>query len=787
MSNSAWRLIWLFAAAFLLVACAADPNTDVAGDGPQTGRVLLWHTWTDERSQILERMLGDYQELNPNVEIISIAVAPDSFVDRFTERSGAGLGPDLALVDAGVTYELAERGLIRDLAPLNIDLSNYLATAVSMVTKDKNVYGLPFSVHTQVLYYNKDLVSMPPETLAELVNAVDLEHVFAFNTNFVDSYWGVGAYDGGIVDSRGRLLFGLGGFTNWLDFLNSTRGLPGFLLSNDADELEQAFVSGQAAYYVADSNRVADLAAVMGEDKVGIAPLPIGPNGGVPRPFLAVDNFVFTEAISAGELAVAIDLATFLGSAQSQLILASANLGGVPVNSQIRLTANLPPDILTIARQTRAAEPILYGNRKLWNDLQDGVTGLFDNYRQVSQGILTPAKMVEQTMAAFEDVYGMQPRMTFPEELCPKQPGAITVWHALQTDEARVFDELARQFEAICPGIHIKTQYVPDSEFAVKFIDATRNGEGPEMLFESSRWLPPLVEAGLLLNLTERVAPRFLQQFVPETVEAMRYRGRLYGIPESVSVLALFYNRSLVSDPPIDLQQLTQSVSATRRLALPVGFFWGYWGMQPFGGFTFDSFSGKVVDAAGLTTWLRALQKAQFQPGINYYFDDTKAEDAFAYEEAAYLVTGPWSLPRLRQETGVDRFRVVPLPNGPEGPASPILQVQGTMISADASALAIDLALAFSQFINLRQSQERFLGTGSHVTASVTVDLNRYPNLASFREQAKTASLVVENSNYVRLEQLGNQLYKDVLSNGADPAIAVPAFVDTVNAATTPK
>ena len=217
------------------------------------------------------------------------------------------------------------------------------------------------------------------------------------------------------------------------------------------------------------------------------------------------------------------------------------------------------------------------------------------------------------------------------------------------------------------------------------------------------------------------------------------------------------------------------------RLALPVGFFWGYWGMAPFGGFEFDSYSGRIGTTTGLVNWLSTLQQRDIEAGIDFYFDDEAAEDAFAFEEAAYLVSGPWSLPRLRQELGEARFQVVPLPSGPLMAGNPMLQVVGTVVSADADDLAVEGALAFSHFLNLHPSQQRLAATGSHVSASVTVDLSDYPNIEGFREQAKAAALVVENSNFARLEAEGDLLYQTVLIDGVDPEEAVPAFVAAVH------
>ena len=106
------------------------------------------------------------------------------------------------------------------------------------------------------------------------------------------------------------------------------------------------------------------------------------------------------------------------------------------------------------------------------------------------------------------------------------------------------------------------------------------------------------------------------------------------------------------------------------------------------------------------------------------------------------------------------------------------------MINANASNRSADTAIAFGQFLSSPSSQQRLLESGSHVTSNVTVDLAEYPNLASFREQAKVAELVVETSKFLVLEKLGDELYRTVLLEGADPEEAVSAFVEAVHAAT---
>jgi len=777
-----WAAVWL-SVVLLLAGCSFSNRPLTEEDRVPSGRLLLWHTWTGPEGVVLQDLLSSYRELYPDVTVIHVAMDAAALIERVVDRSKSGLGPDLILADAAEIYELAQAGLLHDLAPLQIDLSQTPSEALWMVGNGEHLFALPFSAHAEILYYNKARVQKPPETLAELLERVAAGEVFAQNYEFVDSYWGVGAYDGGIVDRDGRLLLGSGGFTNWLDFLSTARSLPGFMLKNDPDLLEAAFLNEEASYYVADSARYPGVAAAMGVDKVGISLLPTGPNGGIPSPFLRLDSFAFNRDSTETEFELARHLVGYLTDVPAQLFLASSALGRVPVHREVRLSANLPVNTLVVARQTRSAEPVAFVNRELWKDLVGGGLGFVDGYRQVARGVLSPERMVEQALAAFEQVYAMQPQQTRAEELCPVQPSTIAVWHALRTDEARIFAELADQFEGECPGNQIELSAVPYVEIKDRFAQVARAGGGPDLLFESSRWLAPLAEEGLLLDLTERVSPRVLQQFVPKAVENMRYQGRLYAVPESVTLLALYYNRELTNEVPFEFSQLAQLATSARPLALPSRFYTLYFGMAAYGPFEFDSYTGELRETAGLVAWLTALQSLAAQPGIDLYFQDSEADDAFAYEEAAYLVNGPWLLPRLHQELGADRFRVAPLPGGPFGPAGPMLQVQGAMINANASPLAIDLALAFSYFLNLPESQRRFLETNSHVTASVTVDLAGYPNLKGFHDQIKSAVSVTENNNFALLEQLGDDLYRSVLLDGKDPAAAAAEFAAAVKAA----
>ena len=84
-------------------------------------------------------------------------------------------------IDARLVYELAQAGLLKDIGPRDdIDTSLFLNAALNTVRDDEQLYGLPFSVHTQVLYYNSALVTTPPATLDEWTAQSSNEQKAAF-------------------------------------------------------------------------------------------------------------------------------------------------------------------------------------------------------------------------------------------------------------------------------------------------------------------------------------------------------------------------------------------------------------------------------------------------------------------------------------------------------------------------------------------------------------------------------------------------------------------------------
>jgi ABC-type glycerol-3-phosphate transport system substrate-binding protein len=748
------------------------------GQGAREGSLLVWHTWSGGAGKVLEAMLARYMALRPGVRIVTTAVDEQEIAKAFADRNAGGLGPDLLLVDAGTLYDLATARLLRDVSSSSLDFTQIKSGPLRMVSDGDAVYGLPFAGKTEVLFYNRKQVTGAPADYWDWLARDEAGETFALNPGFVNAYWGVGALGGGTIDpTTGEVLLRLGGFKNWLEGLRRMRAQPGSIMDDDPEVLRQAFIGGAADFYFGSSDELPLLQAALDEDAVGVAALPYGPNGSPARPLLGLAAFGFSKVSNPVEFALARDVAGFLSSAEAQVTLSLANVGWIPVNNQVRPAAGMPQSAVTIARQVAAAQPVRFANQGWWRAIQTGATGFMSEQRAVVEGIITADDMIDRATRNLKATYGFAEKVIDPAELCPAEPAAFTAWHAMPVAEAEVLAAIVDEFTAVCPGNRVTLTYLPSNELHDRYVAAASAGSGPDLLLGSSSWLPQLAEQGLIQDISELVPPEALQRYLPRAAYMMRYDDRLYGLPESVMPLALYLNTALVADPPLDLEAMLQTIDARRRWALPVDFFRGFWGLTPFGGLTWDGAAGEIVDADGLRAWLGWLQDADKRPGVDLYADWQAAEDAFVDKHAAYFVSGPWSLPRVRAALGDEGFRVVPLPGGSQGTASPILTVQGAMLNATASQAKTRTALALAHFINLNRSQRRFLATGQHVSASATVDQADYPNLDAFRRQAGVAAMVAEDDAFARMQQMGDDLYQAVLFGGETPEEAVARFV----------
>lgn len=88
----------------------------------------------------------------------------------FIAASKENMQPD---IEFGVSHDkmdkLNSEKLLAEIPKGLLDESKYISSALKTVSFDNKLYGAPISIETYALYYNKDKVKTPPETLEELI------------------------------------------------------------------------------------------------------------------------------------------------------------------------------------------------------------------------------------------------------------------------------------------------------------------------------------------------------------------------------------------------------------------------------------------------------------------------------------------------------------------------------------------------------------------------------------------------------------------------------------------
>lgn len=781
---------------FLLVACSLSVNTNSnsnSSGSPLLGsRVVVWHTWGEAEAKVLDQLLEKFTAIN-KVTVISLPLrerlleadkdsdGPVALLQalpvEFIAQAALGLGPDILIGPGEWSAGLYEEGLIQDISgrdEMDEIIELYLSAALNQVRIGEQLVGLPISLQTEILYYNKKMVSQPPTTLQELLDqAVDGKAV-ALNTNFLDAFWGVQAFGGQLFDEQGRAVLNQGGFANWLDWLKQAQEVPNMTLSHDIDTLDTLFKEGQVAYYVANSALLPELQEALGDD-VGVALLPSGPTGNPAGPFLTADVMMFNAASSTRQTEEAIKLARFLSNVEQQTKLAQQT-GQVPANSQVRIDRRAFPVVATLIGQSKTAVPV-----PNMSQLSEIIAYGDEIYTEVLEGVLNVS---DAAASLIERVNSDIPLETVSlDHTLPCSPGTIDVWYNWAQSEAAALNEVRRDFMSRCPEsfIHLININIEEERQLKEASHLLEQGEGPDLFIVSNKEFRQLISQGLVRDISDLVERDFLQQFVPVALEDLRTEGKLYGLPVSMQMDGLYYNKQLVSTPPIDLDDLLNQVDSEHPVVIQVGITDAYWGMSAFGGKLFDAEGRLALNEGAFANWLSWLQEAQNQPGILLKEDQREAFTLFAEGKAAYFAGHKKWLSELQSILGEDELGVTPLPSGPLGASAPLLSVQAVMLSAKTIETQNDLALEFAKYVTSVESQSRLVKEANIVPANVNVDTSQNPAIAGFLEQAKTAVNAPKAPQTSTIFDWGNTIYENVLENNLNPDEVLANFTKFVN------
>jgi arabinogalactan oligomer/maltooligosaccharide transport system substrate-binding protein len=353
--------------------------------------------------------------------------------------------------------------------------------------------------------------------------------------------------------------------------------------------------------------------------------------------------------------------------------------------------------------------------------------------------------------------------------------GKLTVWEAYGasgSSEKDAFDSMVATVKAANPGLTVDVLDVPFNDLFNKFATAAAAGGGPDLYIAPNDSIGSQARAGLLKDLTSmqdtlKADPYNISDVA---ITADTVDGKLYGIPESMKAVALFYRTDKLPTAPKTTADWLAAAKTT-----PLGLVYGangggayyQWGMYgAFGGKILDD-SGKCAATAttGVADSLKFLTDFKAAGG-KLYQNDTDAKTDFLAGKIAGFIDGPWQTGDLKKALG-DKLAVAPGPSA-VGAFQPMAAPDSFYIN-DSSANT-DLATNFA--LAMLSQEQTFMDKAGHIPANTKL-VPSDPITAGFATQIQTGfprPTAKELDNY--WGNFGNAIAA-VVEKGTDPTKAV--------------
>ena len=352
-----------------------------------SGRIIFWHSWTGEESALLTRMVRQFEEVNPGLDVIIVSSPEEELLSRYQSAASDGLGPDLMIGSSEWIQELVEDGDIRPLSGRELRSRNFSPVVAETVMFEDTFYGLPLFLFPDALYYNTKLSQELPLTLMEMLDQAEEGNNVAFVPRFQPSHWGLQAFGQGLYDSEGNFTLAGSGFTEWLTWLNDAQNRSGMILNVDEKSLVELFAAGNVAYLVGDPDLLPDISSLMAEEDFNVALLPSGPIGPAGS-LMPIETAFFNPASSSEQVTNATALALYLFSSQ-QSITFMRELDRVPANPAIQVDPRIYTKVVGFSEQAKSAVSLPNDlNREEFYRLGDQA------YSSVLSGFLSPEEAV---------------------------------------------------------------------------------------------------------------------------------------------------------------------------------------------------------------------------------------------------------------------------------------------------------------------------------------------------------------------------------------------------------
>ena len=132
-----------------------------------TERLVVWEDVG--RASTIASAVKDFEKIyDCDVDVLEKPMYHQ--VELLEKQGPKGEGPDVVVLASDMVGVAKDKNLISQIHFMQVENSQYLPNSIASVTFDGELYSVPKTNETLILFYNKDLLKEPPSTLEEYVD-----------------------------------------------------------------------------------------------------------------------------------------------------------------------------------------------------------------------------------------------------------------------------------------------------------------------------------------------------------------------------------------------------------------------------------------------------------------------------------------------------------------------------------------------------------------------------------------------------------------------------------------
>lgn len=369
------------------------------------------------------------------------------------------------------------------------------------------------------------------------------------------------------------------------------------------------------------------------------------------------------------------------------------------------------------------------------------------------------------------------------EEIKPEEGAELLVWES--REEVAFTEEVAKQFEEKY-GVKIKIEEVAVPDQVGKMTTDGPSGLGADVMMIPHDHLGNAAQSGLILA-NDVFGEATTKNNTESSIVASTYDGTLYGYPRAAETYALYYNKSLVPEPPKSFEDViafgkTFTDKAKKKYAImweTGNMYFNYPFIASTGGYLFGD-NGTNKDDIGLANegaieGLKVYQSLKEILPINSgdINPDIK-RGLFNTGDVAMDINGPWELAGYKEALG-DNLGIAPIPTVAGKPA---ISFSGMKIYVVSSFTKYpNAAKLYAQFASSKESQlilnEKVGSIPTNLEALESDQIKNDPFIAGFAEQAKNSEPMPSIPEMSNVWSPVNAALPEIWNNNADPKTAM--------------